>query len=413
MEYGLIGEKLGHSYSKEIHNQIGSYDYILKEIPENELSDFMRKKDFRGINVTIPYKQKVIPFLDFVEENARKIGAVNTVVNKGGKLIGYNTDFEGLKRLVQSTGISLKEKKVLILGTGGTSRTALAVTKSLEADETLIVSRSEKPGAITYEEANLRHADVSFIINTTPSGMFPDVAGCPISLESFEKLEGLVDVIYNPLRTKLVLSAQKKGIAAKGGLYMLVQQAIAAFELFFDQESDQNKADAIYKNLLLKKQNIVLVGMPGSGKTTLGLELSKMMKREFYDTDSLIFEREEKSPSEIINEMGEEYFRNLESKVCTELSSVSNGIIATGGGAVLREENVRLLKHNGILFFLDRKLEKIRPTASRPLSNSIKKLKAVYKDRYPIYKSAADYSIESNENVMDSANKVKELFCEN
>ena len=229
MEYGLIGEKLCHSYSKEIHNQIGSYDYILKEIPENELSDFMRKKDFKGINVTIPYKQKVIPFLDFVEENARKIGAVNTVVNKGGKLIGYNTDFEGLKRLVNSMGVSIKEKKVLILGTGGTSRTALAVAKSLEADETLIVSRSKKPGAITYEEASLHHADASFIINTTPSGMFPDVAGCPLSLEKFQKLEGLVDVIYNPLRTKLVLSAQKKGIAAKGGLYMLVQQAIAAF----------------------------------------------------------------------------------------------------------------------------------------------------------------------------------------
>ena len=175
--------------------------------------------------------------------------------------------------------------------------------------------------------------------------MFPDVAGCPLSLEKFQKLEGLVDVIYNPLRTNLVLSAQKKGIAAKGGLYMLVQQAIAAFELFFDQEPDQNKADAIYKNLLVKKQNIVLIGMPGSGKTTLGLELSRIMKRKFYDTDSLIFEREEKSPSEIINEMGEEYFRNLESKVCAELSSVSNGIIATGGGAVLREENVRLLKH--------------------------------------------------------------------
>ena len=335
------------------------------------------------------------------------------MVNKGGKLIGYNTDFEGLKRLVNSMGVSIKGKKVLVLGTGGTSRTALAVTKSLEANETLIVSRSKKLGAITYEEASLHHADASFIINTTPSGMFPDVAGCPLSLEKFQKLEGLVDVIYNPLRTKLVLSAQKKGIAAKGGLYMLVQQAIAAFELFFDQKLDQNKADAIYKNLISKKQNIVLIGMPGSGKTTLGLELSRIMKRKFYDTDSLIFEREEKSPSEIINEKGEEYFRNLESKVCAELSSVSNGIIATGGGAVLREENVRLLKHNGILFFLDRKLEKIRPTASRPLSNSIEKLKAVYKERYPIYKSAADYSIESNENVMDSANKVKELFCEN
>lgn len=413
MEYGLIGEKLSHSYSKEIHNQIASYDYVLKEIAEAELSNFMQKKDFKGINVTIPYKQKVIPFLDSVEENARRIGAVNTVINYAGILRGYNTDFEGLKRLVKSTGLSLIQKKVLILGTGGTSRTAVAVAKSLGASKIFVVSRSNKSGAITYEDASLNHKDSSFIINTTPSGMFPDVAGCPISLENFQKLEGLVDVIYNPLRTGLVLDAQKRGIAAKGGLYMLVQQAIAAYELFFERQIDQSGADEIYKNLLMKKQNIVLIGMPGSGKSTLGRKLSKIMKRKFYDTDMLISKKEGKAPSEIINKMGEEYFRNLESKVCAELSSVSNGIIATGGGAVLREENVRLLKHNGILFFLDRKLGKIRPTASRPLSNSEDKLKFIFKERYPVYKSVADYSIESNEDITDSANKVKECFCEN
>ena len=410
MEYGLIGEKLGHSYSKEIHAQIADYEYILKEIPKNELDAFMRAKDFKGINVTIPYKQDVIPYLDFIDENAREIGAVNTIVNRGGKLYGYNTDFIGLKRLILSQNLSLDEKKVLILGTGGTSHTARTVAKSLNAKEILIVSRSKTENTITYEEAAANHNDAQIILNTTPCGMFPNIDAAPINLEKFEKMEGVIDVIYNPLRSKLVTEAQKKGITAQGGLYMLVQQAIAASEYFFDREIDKNKADKIYENLLKKKQNIVLVGMPGCGKSTIGRKLSEALGRKFYDTDKKILEKVGKTPSEIINESGEKYFRDVETEICRNLASETNAIIATGGGAVLRSENVTYLKNNGIIFFLDRDIKNIRPTKNRPLSDNYEKLKEVYDRRYPIYTSCADFHIKSDENIGHTIEKIKEQF---
>jgi len=408
MEYGLIGEKLGHSFSKEIHNQIGNYDYILKEIPKTDLTAFMQAKDFKGINVTIPYKQDVIPFLDFIDDAAKEIGAVNTIVNKDGKLYGYNTDFIGLKRLILSTGLDLNGKKVLILGTGGTSKTATAAAKSLGAKEILIVSRKESDTTITYEQAATVHKDAQIILNTTPCGMYPNIKGVPIALDSFEKLEGLVDVIYNPLRTELVIAAQQKGLKAQGGLYMLVQQAIAAAEYFFDKPVDASKADAIFKNMLGAKQNIVLVGMPGCGKSTVGKKLAKQLNRELIDTDEEITKREGKTPSEIITEKGEPVFRDIEAAVCADLATKNNAIISTGGGAILRNANVVNLKHNGIIFFIDRDLEKIRPTGDRPLSNSEDKLKAVYEYRYPIYKACADYHIKSDNDVMHTVNQVKE-----
>ena len=410
MEYGLIGEKLGHSFSKEIHNQIGSYDYILKEIPKTELTAFMQAKDFKGINVTIPYKQDVIPFLDYIDDAAKEIGAVNTIVNKDGKLYGYNTDFIGLKRLILKTGLELSGKKVLILGTGGTSKTATAAAKALGAKEILIVSRKESENTITYEQAAAVHKDVQIILNTTPCGMYPNINACPISVESFAGLEGVVDVIYNPLRTELIVAAQKKGLKAQGGLYMLVQQAIAAAEYFFDKPVEDEKAEAIFKNMLSAKQNIVLVGMPGCGKSTVGKKLAKQLNRELFDTDEEITKREGKTPSEIITEKGEPAFRDIEASVCADLATKNNVIISTGGGAILRNENVVNLKHNGVVFFIDRELEKIRPTGDRPLSNSEDKLKAVYQYRYPIYKACADFYIKSDENVMHTVELVEEKF---
>lgn len=413
MNYGLIGEKLGHSYSKEIHNQIGDYDYVLKEIPRDELSRFMTEKDFKGINVTIPYKQEVIPFLDYVDDAAKEIGAVNTIVNRDGKLFGYNTDFIGLRNLILSEKLDFEGKKVLILGTGGTSHTARAVSKSLNASEILIVSRTkhaESENVITYEEARTIHNDADFIINTTPCGMFPKIEESAINPEDFPKLKGVVDVIYNPLRTKLVVSAQNCGVKAKGGLFMLVSQAVSAAEFFFDKKIDKNVTERIYKNLLSKKQNIVLIGMPGSGKSTIGKELSHLLKRNFYDTDKMISEKEGKLPSEIIREKGEEFFRNLETDACRELSTITNAVIATGGGAILRPENVTLLKNNGIVFFIDRNIEEIRPTKSRPLSDSLEKLKAVYEKRYPIYTKSCDFKIESDENVTHTIKKIEDLI---
>ena len=310
MEYGLIGAKLGHSFSKEIHAQIGKYDYELKEIVSTDLPAFLKQKDFKGINVTIPYKQTVIPYLSSIDDAAKEIGAVNTIVNKNGQLFGYNTDFIGLKRLILSQGFDFTGKKVLILGTGGTSKTANAVAKALGAKNILTVSRNpgstnkkdddvatpSQPSTISYEQAGTSHTDCSFIINTTPCGMFPNTNDSPIDLTPFKKLEGVIDVIYNPIRTKLVLQAQELGIKACGGLYMLVQQAIAASEYFFDTSYPAEITDKIYKNILKQKQNIVLVGMPGCGKSTIGKKLAEALNRTLYDTDELITEKQKMTP---------------------------------------------------------------------------------------------------------------------
>ncbi len=420
MNYGLIGEKLGHSFSKEIHALIGRYDYELKEIASIDLPAFMQQKEFKGINVTIPYKQDVIPFLNSIDKAAQEIGAVNTVVNRDGKLSGYNTDFIGLKRLILSQGLKLDGKKVLILGTGGTSRTARAVAKALNAKTILTVSRSAKPGddkadsisqsVISYHDAAALHNDCDIIINTTPCGMFPKIDDSPIDLSPFTKLSGVIDVIYNPLRSQLVLQAQEKKIIAAGGLYMLVQQAIAASEYFFDTTYSDDEADRIYKTILNKKQNIVLVGMPGSGKTTVGKKLAQKLNRKFYDTDVVITEKEGTTPAEIIRTKGEQAFRDIESAVCRELASEQGVIIATGGGAVLRKENVFNLKKNGLLFFIDRPLEAIKPTEDRPLSSSEDKLRQVYEYRYPIYTRETDYHIVSDNILEHTIEKVLKEF---
>lgn len=410
MEYGLIGKKLGHSYSKEIHNKIGKYDYQLKEISPESLSDFMSTKAFKGINVTIPYKQDVIPFLSYIDDSAKKIGAVNTVVNKNGELYGYNTDFIGLKRLIENNGYELKNKKVLILGTGGTSKTATAVAQDLGAKDILIVSRTAGNNTITYEQAQNVHNDAQIIINTTPCGMFPQIELVAIDITNFTQLQGVIDVVYNPLRTKLVIQAQQKGIKAIGGLYMLVQQAISASEYFFDKQIQNEIGQNIFTKLLKDKQNIVLTGMPGSGKTTTGSHLSKMLNREFYDTDVEITKRFGKTPALIIQEQGEEFFRQKECEVCAELATKTGIIIATGGGAILREENVIHFKQNGIIFFINRNIQNILPTKDRPLSNNKAKLMEVYNKRLPVYKQTADFEIISDENIEHTIQKITELF---
>lgn len=407
MEYGLIGEKLGHSYSKELHNQIGDYDYILREIPRDEVPAFMTAKDFKGINVTIPYKETVIPFLDYIDDSAKEIGAVNTVVNKNGVLYGYNTDFIGLRNLVLSTGLDLKGKKVLILGTGGTSKTSRAVAKSLEAAQIVVVSRRGGDDCVTYEQAMALHRDASVILNATPCGMFPNLDACPIAIDQFPSLEGVVDVIYNPLRSQLVLEAQKKGLKAQGGLLMLVQQAIAAAQFFFDKPIDADVSDRIYKRLLGQKLNIVLAGMPGCGKTTVGKRLAQDLGMEFVDTDEQIVRMTGRNPSEIITQDGEKAFRDIESQVCSDLAGKTNCVIATGGGAILRDENVRHLKNNGQIFFIDRELSMIVPTGDRPLTNSLDKLKATYEKRYPIYMAIADHHIVSDNDVEHTIQRIE------
>ena len=408
MNYGLIGEKLGHSFSAEIHQQLFDYQYELKEIPREELSAFIQSKSFSAINVTIPYKETVIPYLDEVEETAMSIGAVNTIVNRNGKLYGYNTDFLGMVALIESTGIDLTDKKVLILGSGGTSKTALAVAESLNCRKAIRVSRNELNGCITYLQAKEQHADADIIINTTPCGMYPNIGESAVDLSDYPQLQGVVDVVYNPLKTKLVCDAKQRGIPAVGGLYMLVAQAVFAAERFTDTKIPREKIDEIYRRLWGSKQNIVLIGMPGCGKTTIGTLLAQQLGMELIDTDAEIVRQEGVSIPEIFEHKGEPYFRELESSVIRQIAARQHTIISTGGGAVLNPENMALLRENGRIYFLDRSLELLCATKDRPLSSDRTALEQRYRERYSIYCHECDIRIPGDDAIETVANLIRE-----
>ena len=388
-KYGCIGKKLTHSFSKEIHNKLADYEYELIEITENQVGAFLQKKDFTAINVTIPYKETVIPYLDCVSDIASKIGAVNTIINRDGKLYGYNTDYYGMKSLIDKLSLNLLDKKVLILGTGGTSKTARVLAHDLGASQILTVSRSKSDDYIDYSDAVSLHFDADVIINTTPLGMYPECDSKPIDLLYFTKLEGLIDAVYNPLRTNLVLDAIERGVTAEGGLYMLVMQAVVAVEKFLNTKIDINTAKNAFLDVFYEKENVVLIGMPSSGKSTVG-KLLNIDGFEFFDTDTEIEKFCGCSIGELIATKGEQYFRDIETKVVKDVSSKGGRIIATGGGAVLREENVRALKQNGKLFFLDADIKRLTATEDRPLSNTNDKLLILYNERINIYKSVAD-----------------------
>jgi len=407
MKYGLIGEKLGHSFSKPIHEKIGGYEYTLREIARDDLDAFMKAKSFAGINVTIPYKSAVMPYLDFIDPVAESIGAVNTVVNRDGRLYGYNTDFGGMKMLIEKQGFSYENKKVLILGTGGTSKTADAIAKSLGAREIVFVSRK---GTVNYENVHFLHGDAAFIINTTPVGMYPDNFSAPVDLSGFKALEGVTDVVYNPIKTSLCLEAEKRGIPSEGGLYMLVSQAVLASQHFLGKELPvKTLTDETFQSIKRQKQSIVLIGMPGSGKSTIGKALSKKTGREFVDTDEMIV-RQHGGISEIFAAKGEAYFRTLEAEAVKEASKKSGAIIATGGGAVMKTENVEALRQNGVLFFLNRPLEDIVPTDDRPLSRDVEGLKKRFEERYDTYLSSANYEIHIDGSVENAVNKITEIM---
>lgn len=395
-QYGCIGKKLSHSFSKEIHARLADYEYNLIELGEEELASFFEEKNFEAINVTIPYKQTVLPYLDEVSEVARRIGAVNTVVNRGGRLCGYNTDYYGMKALIERVGLDLCGKKVLVLGTGGTGKTARVVAEDLGASEILSVSRSCSKAAIDYEEAVRLHTDAQIMINATPSGMYPDCDSKPIDLSAFAGLEGVIDAVYNPLCTNLVLDARERGIKAEGGLYMLVMQAVVAVEKFLGTEIEKAVAERTFASVLAAKENIVLTGMPGSGKSTVG-RLIDLNGYEFVDTDALVEARCGCSIKALIEQKGEPFFRDLETEVIREVSSRGGRIISTGGGAILREENVRNLRRNGKLFFLDASLARLRATADRPLSDTEDKLARLYAKRISLYRASADVTVPDME----------------
>ena len=408
MEYGLIGEKLGHSFSKIIHEKLADYTYELCPLAKDELDAFMTAKQFKAINVTIPYKQDVIPHCDVLDDSAKRIGVVNTIVNRDGKLFGYNTDFAGFLYNRNAHGITLKDKKVMICGSGGTCKTVTAVAEYMGAKEILVVSRSKKENAVTYEEC-IRHKDVDVVVNASPKGMYPDNGESPLDLSNFPNCKAVVDVIYNPLKTRLLQQAEQLGMKAVNGLEMLVAQAKFAVEHFLSTEIENDKIDQITLELLKQLTNIVLIGMPSSGKTLTGKALCKYIDKTVVDTDAVIVERSGMSIKEMFARHGEAYFRQWEHDVIEEFSKQNGLIIATGGGAIKNEENIQNLKQNGVVMF-DRDLEHLLVTDDRPLSKDTNAVAKLYEERYPLYTKYGDLRVPNNYPMEISQQELDELM---
>lgn len=417
MKYGLIGEHLGHSFSKQIQTRIAEienvkdYDYQLVELDKEEFKEFMEKKDFKGINVTIPYKKDVIPYLDEMDESAKAIGAVNTIINVDGKLKGYNTDFGGFLYMVKAHNVHMEGKKVLIIGNGGACAAVKAVCKHENAKDIVIVSRSANRGAIGYDEMYTSHLDADIVVNTSPVGMFPNIVNAPIDVSWFHKLECVLDVVYNPILTRLCFEAQEADIKRVIGLEMLIAQAKYTFEIFENMSFDDSIIDEIKKEMLKDRCNIVLIGMPSAGKTTIGKMLEEKLGKEFFDLDDMIIAKAGKSIPEIFQESGEAGFRAIETEVAIEASKMNNKIIATGGGVVKHKVNMDFLRLNGITIFIDRDIDKlISSDPNRPLSSSKQALQQMYKERYPLYQKYAAYIAVNNANIEETVDDIVNVY---
>ena len=422
--YGLLGRKLGHSWSVPIHQALGCEDYRLIELEPEALGDFLRREDIGGLNVTIPYKREVMAFCDVIDEGAKAIGSVNTLVRRGGKLYGYNTDIDGFLYMLRRARISLMGKKVVVLGSGGASLTAQAAAKREGAREVVVVSRT---GLDNYENLPQRHGDAEALVNTTPVGMWPRLEEAPVDLRLLPAVTDVVDVIYNPGRTNLLLQASgwnrnefyyddlglwdERYFRCAGGLSMLAAQAKRAEELFFDRTIPDGDTEKIVAWLWQDRTNIVLVGMPGCGKTTVGRELARLSGKPFVDLDEEIVRRAGKSIPDIFREEGEAAFRELEAQVLADVCARSGQVIATGGGAVLRAENRAAMRRTGWVYFLCRNLEEL-PTDGRPLSQK-GSLEEMYRVRKPLYSAAADAVIDNSVALEETAELIWRDFCEN
>ena len=406
MKCGLLGRKLGHSYSPQIHRHLGAYSYALFEKEPEKLEAFLRNGDFTGINETIPYKKDVIPYLDELSPTARKMGSVNTVVRRAdGTLFGHNTDYFGFTALVKHSGIPVEGKKVLVLGSGGTSNMAVTALKDLGA-QPIVISRS---GENNYHNLHL-HTDASVIVNATPVGMYPNTGVSPIDLKQFSHLEGVLDVVYNPARTQLLLDAEDLGIPCENGLWMLVAQAKEASEYFTGTSLPDTCIEKIHRILTHQMKNIILIGMPGCGKTTIGTLLAKKLGRTVVDADEKIVELAGKSIPEIFTQDGEEAFRATETAALEALGKQSARVISTGGGCVTRQRNYPLLHQNGYLVWLERDLT-LLPTDGRPLSQSTA-LTDMYKVRKPMYEAFADIRVENSGAPEDTVREILERLEE-
>ena len=403
MKCGLIGQKLGHSYSPMIHQFLGDYSYDLFAFEPEQLANFMQSCDLDGWNVTIPYKKSVIPYLDALTPVARQLGAVNTVIRRNGKLIGHNTDYFGFHSMVIRSGLSPEGKKCLILGSGGASAVAQAVLTEMGGD-VVVVSRS---GENHYDNLALHH-DASILVNATPVGMNPNNGFSPVDLAHFPHLEGVLDLIYNPARTKLLLDAERRGLITMNGLWMLVSQAKEAAEWFTGSPINADKIPQVYDYLSKGMENIILIGMPGCGKSTIGQILAAKTGRKLVDSDVMICQKAKKSIPAIFAEDGEEVFRALETAVLQELGKESGIIIATGGGCVTQPHNYDLLRQNGRLFYLRRDLERL-PTQGRPLSQS-RSPQALFEERAALYAQFSDLEIDNNDTPQKAAHAIMEVF---
>lgn len=405
MQCGLLGRKLGHSYSPQIHSALGEYDYALFQKEPNQLADFLKNGSYHGLNVTIPYKKDVIPYCDELSPIAKKLGAVNTLVRKGEKLIGHNTDYFGFQTMVKYSGLEITGKKVLVLGSGGASATVVAVLQAMGACP-IIISRT---GDNHYGNLH-NHADASVIVNATPVGMYPNNEESPIDLSRFPDLQGVLDLIYNPARTKLLQAAEKRNIVAMNGLLMLVAQAKESTEWFTGKTIPDELIFHIYNALRFQMENIILVGMPGCGKTTIGNLLAQKTGRPFFDADAEIVRFAGKTIPEIFSESDESGFREIETKVLADLCKGSGRIISTGGGCVTVPQNYPLLHQNGRIFWIQRDIS-LLPTEGRPLSQ-INSLEAMYEVRRPLYSAFSDESVKNDGTPEMVANRILSIITE-
>ena len=400
MKCGLLGRKLSHSYSPFIHSLLGEYDYDLFEAEPAELGSFISRTEISGFNVTIPYKKDIIPHLDELSDVAKKLGAVNTVVRRtDGRLVGHNTDYYGFRSLLEKSRIPVSGKKVLVLGSGGASNTVVHVLHELGAN-VVVISRS---GEDNYRNIR-RHRDADVIVNTTPVGMYPNAGSSPVSLDDFDRLEGVVDIVYNPAKTKLLLEAESRGIPCINGSWMLVAQAKESAEWFTGKTIPDSEISRVHRKLVMKMRNIVLVGMPGCGKTSVGAELSKRCGIPLIDSDAQIQAVTGKTIPQIFSQDGETVFRKLETQVLSDLGQRSGIILATGGGCLTIPENAPLLRQNGTVIWLRRQLDRL-PTDGRPLSQSTS-LQKLYEQRKHLYDRYSDIAVDNDGDIQDTVDTI-------
>ena len=406
MRRGLIGEHLGHSYSQRIHETLGGYPYELIEVALQDLDAWMKNKDFAALNVTIPYKKAVIPYLEELDERARRIGAVNTIVNDHGRLIGKNTDYYGCRFMLEQAGMEIQGRKVILLGNGGAAQAVQAVLEDLGAAAIVKVKRNPSPETLTYEEAYRDHSGAQVIVNTSPVGMFPAQEGIPVELDRFPQLESVADVIYNPHRTRLIVEAQKRGCRTATGLSMLTAQAAEAIEAFIGKPVAPESILRMTAELAREKMNLVLIGLPGCGKSTIARKLAEISGRPAVDIDQRIVERIGMPIRDFFAQQGEARFRQIEAEILAEVTLQTGQIIATGGGIVKDWENVRRLRQSGKVYFLDRSLDQLETDPSRPLSSSREALRQLYDQRIDLYRAACDQQIENNGSADQTARRL-------